>query len=153
MTLRTLMAWPLLRLKMIRVGHGFTVHSPFAYHFIKTCLRESLPYYAFRHEVTTRAGRRLFRVAAYFNPATVRYVGESREARRIIGLACPRACETEDAEFIYVASGQDIPQNFRVLYAEDFQGIPSRSMTFSNGRTLISVRRGGLPAQVFRLKF
>lgn len=148
------MAWPLLRLQMIRVGHGFTVHSPFAYHFIKTCLRERLPYYAFRKEVTSRSGRRLFRVAAYFCPETVRYVGESTEARRVIALACPRAREVEkDAEFIYVSAGRTLPADFTLLYAESETRIAPGAMTFSNGKTLIAVRRRGLPAQSFLLKF
>lgn len=155
MTLKALMAWPLLRLRMMRVGHGFTVHSPFAYRFITCCLRERLPYYAFRRDVTSRAGRRLFRVAAYLCPSTVCYLGPAAEARRIITLACPRAREvTEGAELTYVAAGTPLPADFRTLYAEKCAPVPpSGAMIFSNGRVMIAIRRRGLPAQSFLLKF
>lgn len=154
MTLKAFFAWPLLRLKMMRVGSGFSVHSPFAYHFIIFCLRETLPYYAFQSEVTSRAGRRLFRVAAYFNPRSVCFIGNAAEARRVVSLVCPRAAVVSaDADFVYVAPGHALPEDFRVLFAEDCSEIPSGAMTFSNGRQLIAVRRRGLPAQNFKLKF
>lgn len=152
--IKSIFAWPLLRLKMIRVGHGFTVHSPFAYHFIMSCLRERLPYYPFRKEVKDKAGRRLFRVAAYFNPATVSYRGNSSEATRIIKLACPHAREVENgADFTYVGEGEQLPEDFNILYAAKTKELPTRAMIFTNGRTLIAVRRHGLPAQSFLLKF
>lgn len=154
MTLKSLMSWPLLRLKMMRIGRGFTVHSPFAYHFIMTCLREKLPYYAFRKDITDRNGRRLFRVAAYFCPETVCYIGEATEARRIIARACPRAREVSSAaDFTYAAPAAPLPADFNVLYAEAGAEVPSGAMTFTNGRTIIAVRRHGLPAQPFRLNF
>lgn len=157
MTLKRVLAWPLLRLQMMRVSRGFTVHSPFAYHFIIRCLRERLPYYAFRHEVTSESGQRLFRVAAYFNPRFIRYIGEHQEAERIVSLACPRAVETAAADelpdFTYVAAGSTLPDDFRVLYAEDCSLQPPAAMTFTNGRVMIAVRRKGLPAQSFRLSF
>lgn len=145
-------------LNKIRVGLGFTVHSPFAYRFIRGCLRERLPYYAFRREVTDREGRRLFRVAAYFNPQTVCYLGEAAEARRVITLACPRAREVNSgADFTYVGAGAEMPSDFRVVYAEESAkesaDTVADAMTFTNGRVLIAVRRSGLPAQSFRLNF
>lgn len=154
MTLKSLMAWPLLRIKMIRVGLGFTVHSPFAYHFIKCCLKERLPYYAFAKLVTDRADRRLFRVVAYFNPSTVCYIGNADRARRIISLACPHVRETDvDADFTYVSPGQQIPADFKVVYAEKSALLISDAMVFTNGSQTIAVRRPGLPAQSFRLRF
>lgn len=157
MTLRSILAWPLLRLKMFRVGRGFTVHSPFAYRFILGVLRERLPYYAFTREVTSRPGRRLFRVAAFLNPLTVCYLGDAPcEARRIISIACPRAREINDpaeADLTWLAPGAPLPPRFRALYAEKCAGLPSEAMTFTNGCTLIAIRRHGLPHQSFRLKF
>lgn len=142
---------------MARVGRGFTVHSPFAYHFIHFVLRERLPFYCFRSEVTSRAGRRLFRVANHFNPETVAYVGTDAEARRIIALACPRArcvADPAGADLVYVAAGATLPVAFRTLYAADHRdSLPPDAMTFTNGRTLIAVRRHSLPAQSFRLRF
>lgn len=154
MTFKSLMAWPLLRIKMIRVGLGFTVHSPFAYHFIKCCLKERLPYYAFIKLVTDKADRRLFRIVAYFNPSTVCYIGNADHARRIISLACPHVREVNAAaDFIYVNPGEQIPPEFKVIYAEQSAARPSGAMTFTNGSQTIAVRRPGLPAQSFRLRF
>jgi len=156
MTLRSLLAYPLLRVKMMRVGHGFTVHSPFAYHFITCVLRERLPYYCFRDEVLTKADRRLFRVAVYFRPRTVAIIGDAPRAREILHLACPHACECADpaaADLTYLAGSRPIPPAFNILYAETPRPLPSAAMTFTNGRTLIAVRRPALPPQSFRLRF
>lgn len=155
-SLRSILAWPLLRLKMFRVGRGFTVHSPFAYRFIRGVLRERLPYYAFKRDVTSRSGRRLFRVAAFLNPSTVCYLGDAREARRIISIACPRSrevCNPAEADLTWLAPGEPAPDGFRALFAENLIVLPERAMTFSNGHTLIAVRRKGLPNQSFCLKF
>lgn len=156
--LRTLFALPAMWIHMVRVGLGFTVHSPFAYYFIRCVLRERLPYYCFRDEVTARADRRLFRVAAYFNPLTVAFIGggDASRTRRIISLASRwngAEAPAAEADFVYVAPGADIPAAFKVLYAERAAAIPPGAMTFTNGRTLIAVRRHGLPAQSFRLRF
>ncbi len=153
-TIHSIFAWPLLRLKMMRVGHGFTVHSPFAYHFIMSCLRERLPYYAFRKEVRDKDGQRLFRVAAYFNPATISYLGETEKAKRIITLACPHIREVESgADLTCVGEGEKLPDDFKILYAAKTKEKPTQAMIFTNGRTLIAVRSHGLPPQSFLLKF
>lgn len=142
---------------MARVGRGFTVHSPFAYHFIHFVLRERLPFYCFRSEVTTKASRRLFRVVNHFNPKTVAYVGSDPEAHYVIQLACPRVQIIDDtaaADFVYVAAGQPLPAYFHTLYAADHRdSLPSGAMTFTNGHTLIAVSRHALPHQSFRLRF
>ncbi len=158
MTWKSLLSYPWRRLQMARVGRGFTVHSPFAYHFIHFVLRERLPFYSFRSEVTSRAGKRLFRVANYFKPQTVACVGVDPEAMRIIRLACPRAQHVADpagADFTYVAPGAPLPGAFRTLYAAYHRSapLPPDAMTFTNGRTLIAVRRPALPPQSFRLRF
>lgn len=142
---------------MARVGRGFTVHSPFAYHFIHYVLRERLPFYSFRSEVISKASRRMFRVVNHFNPRTVAYVGNDPEARYIVRLVCPHARMVADpagADLVCVAAGQPLPAEFHALYAADHRGpLPSDSMTFTNGHTLIAVRRPALPAQSFRLRF
>lgn len=156
MKLSAVLSYPMLRLQMMRVGRGFTVHSPFAYHFITFVLRERLPYYTFRDEVTSKADRRLFRVVNYFNPATVAIVGSAPRAREVIALVCPHArtcADPADADFVYVADGEPLPADFRTLYAENDRSDPPHAMTFTNGRTLIAVRRHGLPAQSFLLRF
>lgn len=156
MLLRSLLAYPLMRLQMFRVGLGFTVHSPFGYYFIRCVLRERLPFYCFRSEVTGRADRRLFRVLNYFRPDSICYSGRSARAREIARIVCPGAAECTDpakADFTYVGEEGVSPAEFNVLYAERAADIPPRAMIFSNGCTMIAVRRQSLPAQTFRLRF
>lgn len=154
--LRSMVAYPLTRLQMMRVGRGFTVHSPFGYYFIRFVLRERCQFYCFRREVTSRADRRLFRVMNYFNPQTIAMTGSCDSAAAIARRVCPRATLTErpdGADFVYVGPGGEIPAEFKVLYIEKCECKPERAMTFTNGTTLIAVRRRGLPAQSFRLRF
>lgn len=156
MRISSLLSYPLLRMQMMRVGRGFTVHSPFAYHFITFVLRERLPFYCFRALVTEKADRRLFRVVNYFNPARVAIVGDAPRAREVIALACPRAemcADPADADFVYVAPGEAVGGDFPTVYAEKSRADLPGAMTFSNGRTLIGVRRHGLPPQSFLLRF
>ncbi len=153
----SLLKSPLRRLQMARVGLGFTVHSPFAYRFIRRVLREGAPYYCFDSEVTGREARCLFRVVAYFNPASVAYVGsETREARRIVALACPRSVEVanpSEADFVFIAPDAGFPAAFKVAYARGRHPRPAGAMTFQGPRALIAVRRHGLPPQSFKLRF
>lgn len=152
-----ILSYPWRRLQMARVGRGFSVHSPFAYHFIRFVLREKSPYYCFRSQVVSRAERRLFRVVNHFAPSTVAFIGsDTAAARRVVALVCPNAAEISNpavADFTFVAAGTPIPAAFNVIYAADAPQLPPSAMTFTNGRTLIAVRRHGLPSQSFRLRF
>lgn len=157
MSLRSLLTLPLRRLMMRRTSLGFGVHSPFAFGFIRNVLRNPHPFYAFRREITSADGRRLFRVVNRFNPSTVALVGDNTsEARRVIALCCPRARFVSDlggADFVYLAPGAPVPADFRVLYAADLREAPAEAMSFSNGRVCIAVRRPALPPQSFMLNF
>lgn len=132
--------------------YGFGVHSPFAYKFIKCVLREKYHFYCFTDEVRSREERCLFRVANYFRPERVMILGpDTARAREIIGMACPRAkIVNSDADFTYTSG--PIPSHFKTLYCTHPAEVDD-AMTFSNGQTLIAVRRPGLPAQSFRLYF
>lgn len=133
-------------------SYGFGVHSPFAYKFIKCVLREKYPYYCFDNEVRTRSERCLFRVANYFQPARVELLGaDTARARELILMACPRAeIVTTDADFTYTTG--PVPADFKVLYSTHPAEV-ANAMIFTNGHTLIAVRRNGLPAQSFTLNF
>lgn len=152
---------PLRRLKRYRVGRGFSVHSPFAFYFITRVLREPLPFYCFKSEITGRDERCLFRVVNYFRPATVALIGsdaDTSRARSVILKACPAATFTAvpspAADFTYATPGAPLPADFKVLYAAGPVAAPPRpAMTFTNGRTLIAVRRPSLPSQAFTLSF
>ena len=154
--LRSMVAYPLTRLQMMRVGRGFTVHSPFGYYFIRFVLRERCQFYCFGREVTSRADRRLFRVMNYFNPQTIAMTGRCSGAAAIARRVCPRATMTErtdEADFVYVGPGGEIPAEFKVLYIEKCDCKPERAMTFTNGRTGVIVNRSGLPRHDYRLRF
>lgn len=147
------------KLKRYRVSRGFSVHSPFAYYFITRVLREKLPFYCFDTYVTDRRDRVLFRVVNYLRPLTVAYIGPDEataRARRIINMVCPKVATVGDAEaadFVYVAPGEMIPDGFLVLYVEAATVCPHQAMTFTNGKTLVAVRRRGLPAQNYTVNF
>lgn len=157
MSLASLLTLPLRKAKMWRTGRGFGIHSPFAFGFVCDVLRNPHPFYAFRSEVTTGADQRLFRVVNHFNPRTVALIGnETAGARRVIALCCPAvrfSNNPAEADFVYLAPGANVPEEFRVLYAADLPEPPSKAMTFSNGRVCIAVRRPSLPEQPFLLNF
>lgn len=144
--------WPVDWWRRRLTSYGFGVHSPFAYKFIKCVLREKWPYYCFDNEVRSRAERCLFRVAHYFQPHTVALLGpDTARARELILMACPRAEIVEaDADFTYTCG--PVPTDFKALYSTMPVSVTD-AMTFSNGHTLIAVRRHGLPAQAFVLNF
>lgn len=143
-------------LKRFRTGRGFGVHSPFAYYFITRVLRERLPYYSFRTEVTAPDERLLFRVANYFRPSTVALLGaDASRAGEVISKACPGARTVgSGADFTYVSTGASLPSDFKVAYCAGVPPVvPDNAMTFTDGRTFIAVRRPSLPAQHFTIRF
>ena len=90
---------------------GFGIHSPFAYSFVRTVLRERTPYYAYAgigqlvdtiKEGTTRRQRRemdllserdarlLFRVTNFFNPSRILQTGAAKGVESVAMLAVSR---------------------------------------------------------------
>lgn len=156
MTIGALIAYPWSRLQRARVGRGFSVHSPFAYRFIRGVLRERLPYYCYRSELTQADERRLFRVANFVQPNTVAYVDDCARARRAISLACPRAVEVSDpaqADLTYAIDSLPAEFGGAVYVSNAPRRWPSGAMAFSNGRTVVAFRRRGLPPMRFVLNF
>ena len=144
-----------------RVSRGFTVHSPFAYHFITCVLRERLPYYDFSRKVKDPTERLLYRVAAYFDPKTV--CCHDPRLAEVVLMACPharRVASSQDAD-LTVVSADELPTTFTILFApqalkaafEALKAALPSGMTFTNGHTTIAVRRPGLPRQDFTLNF
>lgn len=161
MTFGGIIKYPWRRFRRYRVGKGFSVHSPFAFYFITQVLRERLPYYCFRSEIKRREERRLFRVVNYFRPARVALQGPEGDpclarARKIILKVSPHAevvASPAEADFTFVSRGE-IPEDFRnAAYAVRASRHPEGAMTFTNGHTLIAVRRHALPPQHFVLSF
>ena len=156
-------------LDRLRHGHGFGVHSPFAYRFITGCLRESLPYYAY-DTVTSPVHRLVFRIAVYFRPDTYHVCGIPPQT---VSLACPRASATPpDAASLLIYAADTAPgllasaisrgavavlthasgaQRAEICSALDSAG---HGMTFANGHgILIAVPLHHLPRQHFDVKF
>lgn len=156
MKYRNIISYPLRRLKRYRIGRGYSVHSPFAFYFITRVLREKLPYYCFQNEITDKPRRCLFRVINYFHPETIFVSGECSPAlREVITKAAPKARFTESpvmADFTISTNGE-IPAEAKVAYCTNCLNPPSDAMTFSNGNTVIAIRRTGLPHQHFNLNF
>ena len=90
---------------------GFGIHSPFAYNFVRTVLREPTPYYAYagisqlvrtikanttprqRHEMdlmSEREAKLLFRVTNFFNPSRIMQIGAATGVESVAMLAVSR---------------------------------------------------------------
>lgn len=124
------------------MNRGFTVHSPFAFRFIRLVVREKLPYYDF-DTITDPYDRLLYRTAVFFNPATVAAEGsDARHDLEIISRALPSAkiVAPSDAEFLC----SDIPHpSVPVQFLRGKHSIPSAT-TFTLSKATIAVRRPGL---------
>lgn len=131
------------------MNRGFTVHSPFAYRFIKLVVRERLPYYAFRR-IRDPYDRLLYRTAVYFHPASVSASGpNAAHALEILRQALPyvRIADPGEAEFHY---GDTPREGSRTQFIEGSHSIPS-STTFNLPHATIAVMRPGLPPASYPL--
>jgi len=156
-------------LDRLRHGRGFGVHSPFAFRFITECLREQLPYYAY-DTITEPLHRLVFRIAAYFRPATFH---APDIPPRVITLACRDASATgPDTADMLVYSADTPPGQLAAAVSrgavvilthassarkeeiETALSAAGHGMTFSNGHhVFIAVPWSHLPRQHFDVKF
>lgn len=136
-------------IRRFRVNRGFTVHSPFAYRFIKLVVRERLPYYAFR-SISDPYERLLFRTAVYFNPTTISASGpDSARALEILRAALPNARITNHAESEFHFG--DSPVNGPATqFLQGQHSLPSLT-AFNLPRATIAVSRKGLPPASYPL--
>lgn len=132
-----------LFIKRFRVNRGFTVHSPFAFRFIRLVVREKLHYYDF-DTITDPYDRLLYRTAVFFNPATIAAIGsDAAHALEIIRRALPSAkvVDPAAAEFLY----SDIPHPaVPIQFLRGKHSLPSAT-TFSLPSATIAVFRNGIP--------
>lgn len=156
-----------------RTGHGFGVHSPFAYHFITRVLREELPYYDFDKikamevPIVKRHARLLYRLTDFFRPRTV-WVGGgfAKVGSMIIGMANSSVRFVDSADeadmAVYVAPGEMNITPGKVATVvfgadsdrwEKFTEKLTCGMTFANGKAGVAVFRQGLPRQDYKLNF
>lgn len=158
----------LIRRRWRSRGHG--VHSPFAYRFIRSVLREKTSYYSYE-EVDRLGGDRkwhrlLFRLVCEAEPTVVHATHLSEDERRVVALADSRAEIPGVSKFpasfppgvIEMTGGE-----MRMIVIRDLSLSPGEwpritasldeGMTFTNGRTGIVVFRQGLPRQDFEIDF
>lgn len=131
------------------MNRGFTVHSPFAYRFIKLVVREKLPYYAFR-QIRDPYDRLLFRTAVYFHPSLISVSGpHAAHALEILRQALPNAqvVPDSDSEFHY---GDKPAEGPRIQFLSGRHVLPSLT-TFNLPGATIALSRHNLPPQAYPL--
>lgn len=84
------MMTPVAALQRWRHRHGFGIHSPWAYEFVRDALFETAGYYAFLRLQGTRADEQLFRIILWLQPQLVMQEGISDS-----GLQYMRAAKTD----------------------------------------------------------
>lgn len=149
-------------------GHG--VHSPFAFRFITTVLRQPTPYYAYpeidRLEGDPSWHRLLLRLVCEFEPTVIHSSHLSDVEHRVITLADSRARLTGHSPFpASFPPGviEMLGKECRVIVIRDLSLSPHEwprikaaldyGMTFTNGKTGIVVLRPDLPREDFEINF
>lgn len=131
------------------MSRGFTVHSPFAFRFVRLVVRETLPYYDF-HTIRDPYDRLLYRTAVYFNPATVAASGPGADkALDILHRALPsaRIVNPSEAEMLFTS----LPHSSAsVQFLPGGQQIPD-AVNFCLPKATIAVRRRGVPPASYPL--
>ncbi len=125
------------------MNRGFTVHSPFAFRFIRLVVREKLPYYDFA-TITDPYDRLLYRTAVFFNPATVAATGpDAAHALDILRRALPSARVVDPSAADFICSDTPYP-SVPVQFLRGKHILPSAT-TFTLPSATIAVHRPGVP--------
>lgn len=152
-----------------RHGHGFGIHSPFAYRFVTEVLRQDYGYYAYLRLPGSEHFRTIFRVVLALRPAAIALVG-CDEYRRAVREAMPHAhlCKPSDAEMIIVDGAAEprfdlsaypkahaVVLHYKHLKSwESYKEVLTAGMTFANGGSMaVSAALTHLPRQDFDVKF
>ncbi|MCH5247899.1 MAG: hypothetical protein J1E99_07040 [Muribaculaceae bacterium] len=140
-------------LKQFRTTFGFGVHSPFAYDFIKSVLREKLAYYAY-DEMDCEAGaihekRLIYRLGLY--------VENNRD--KIAGLAVIDNPKSLKNIWSTVSSNHIVYINLKKienkkLFLQNLLENQKHGMSFTNpGKRVVLATLDYLPRQDYRLLF
>lgn len=152
-----------------RHGHGFGIHSPFAYRFVTEVLRQGYGYYAYLRLPGDARLRTVFRVVLALRPATVALAGCARY-RRAVEEAVPHARITVPSEAAMIIVDGAVEPDFdlgahgkahaivldyrRLASWEEYKQKLGAGMTFANGGTMaVAVALPHLPRQDFDVKF
>lgn len=154
------------RYKRWRHGHGFGVHSPYAYHMVREVLRppRSYGYYAYS-ALQSAELRLLYRILVELRPATVCVCAEGvrrRALEQLVALALPSARVGRDGDMLIV-DRQAAVGNTDVKFAyfnnpahpalERIIGAMTRGHVYRNPSRALAVCTPRLPMQVFEVKF
>lgn len=138
------------------MGRGFSVHSPFAYHFIRMVLRCPYPYYDFDSEVDGAVWQALYRVACHFNPSRVCVLDGpwTEEARRVLSLALPSAqVVSTPLEAQLTVSTTDCMKGECPVYffvnSDPRRLLAVDAMVFASRQYAVAIDFPGLPHQFF----
>ena len=144
-------------------GKGHGVHSPFAYRFIRSVLRERGSYYA-STELSRMADPKwcglLFRLVCEFEPVSVVSPSFTGEERRTIALADSRVafgiggregCLSLECGSMTVTVVRDVCASGPLW--EEMKGEMRHGMAFTDGRRVVLVPRPDLPRQDFETAF
>ncbi|MBD5352667.1 MAG: hypothetical protein HDR86_07575 [Bacteroides sp.] len=136
-------------IRRFRVNRGFTVHSPFAFRFIKLVVRERLPFYAFQN-ITDPYERLLYRTAVYFHPAYISASGPGApRALEILRKALPDAELTSPDRSEFHFGDSPIPGP-AIQFLQGRHSLPALT-TFNLPRATIAISRPGLPPASYPL--
>lgn len=154
--------------KCWRHGHGFGVHSPFAYRMVREVLRPGrvYAYYAYK---SLPAGelRLLYRIMVALQPASVCVCasGVRREAlERLAALAVPSAVPVDGAQADMVIVDRDADARIdgaRYVYFNNPEhealaalcGAMTCGHVYRNRRRALAVLDPGLPCQIFDISY
>lgn len=152
--------------KRWRHSRGYGIHSPFAYRMVREvlCPPRGYAYYA-ESQLRHAELRLLFRILVALRPATVAVFAGAQQAalEHLVSLALPSAVIHDGAADMLIVHGlAEVPSgaaDARVIYLNDSRHPLLRTCTLPHGhiyrnpmRALI-VRRQGLPAQTFDIRF
>lgn len=134
------------------MNRGFTVHSPFAYRFIRLVVRETLPYYDFK-SIRDPYDRLLYRTAVYFNPATIAATGpQGSRALEILRKALPsaRTVAPAEADFLFTDAPDPAHPTQFISTPQPPEILPAHTL-FSLPGCTIAIRRNNLPPAAYPL--
>lgn len=155
--------------KSWRHGHGFGVHSPFAYRMVREVLRPPRGYAYYDESRLPHAELRLlYRILADMRPAAVTIAAGSQAAllHDFVKAALPsaRITDTGTPDMLIVHGLADVSADearARIIYFND-SGHPllakasaslARGHIYRNPTRALIIRDDRLPAQIFEIKF
>ncbi len=167
-----------LRYKRFRHGHGFGIHSPYAYRFVREVLNPGRKYafygyadIALIHDATPHTTlhrsqlRLLMRILAELQPRTIAVACDSpadaKLVERVAELACPNATITPDGDtLVCVGSATPAPAARHAVFFDRTNPAAAamiakmeRGHVYNSSHSTIIVGHPHLPRQIFDIRY